>query len=188
MTVGPGSPGGRRHGKRKREIIRNWRESVKKPSIKQRGTRLRPLVLASTSRYRAALLDRLARFRERHHPWLERDALHAALAGVHGEDWRQWPAALRQPRFPAPELAARHRLTIERYTVERTTWRVRNGLSLTEAAAALGMTTRTVSAYGSGERPVPRYIVLACKGWEAERRTASPKAAKHTGRRAKAAA
>jgi DNA-binding XRE family transcriptional regulator len=49
-------------------------------------------------------------------------------------------------------------------------WRARHGLSLSEAARALGMTPRTMSAYGSGSRPVPRYIALACKGWEAEQR------------------
>lgn len=48
-------------------------------------------------------------------------------------------------------------------------WRARNGLSLAQAAEALGMTARTMSAYGSGNRPVPRYIALAVKGWEAER-------------------
>jgi len=47
-------------------------------------------------------------------------------------------------------------------------WRARHGLSLKEAAAALGITGRTVSAYGTNKRPVPRYIALACKGWEAE--------------------
>ena len=47
-------------------------------------------------------------------------------------------------------------------------WRARNGLSLTAAAKALGLTPRTISAYGTGERPVPRYIALACKGWEQE--------------------
>ena len=47
-------------------------------------------------------------------------------------------------------------------------WRARHGLSLNQAAEALGMTTRTMSAYGTGARPVPRYITLACKGWEAE--------------------
>jgi hypothetical protein len=46
-------------------------------------------------------------------------------------------------------------------------WRVRHGLSLKAAAAALGMTTRTMSAYGTGARPVPRYVALACQGWEA---------------------
>lgn len=47
-------------------------------------------------------------------------------------------------------------------------WRAKNGLSLKDAAAALGMTPRTMSAYGTGARPVPRYVALACKGWEAE--------------------
>jgi DNA-binding XRE family transcriptional regulator len=51
-------------------------------------------------------------------------------------------------------------------------WRARHGLSLAEAAKALGMTPRTMSAYGTGKRPVPRYIALACKGWEAERENA----------------
>ena len=46
-------------------------------------------------------------------------------------------------------------------------WRARHGLSLTQAAQALGLSIRTVSAYGSGARPVPRYMALACKGWEA---------------------
>jgi len=48
-------------------------------------------------------------------------------------------------------------------------WRAKNGLTLAQAAQALGMTTRTMSAYGTGARPVPRYIALAVKGWEAER-------------------
>lgn len=49
-------------------------------------------------------------------------------------------------------------------------WRLRNGLSLADAAQALGMTTRTMSAYGTGARAVPLYIALACKGWETEHR------------------
>jgi len=53
-------------------------------------------------------------------------------------------------------------------------WRARHGLSLSEAAKALGMTPRTISAYGSGKRPVPRYIALACKGWEAEHESKTP--------------
>jgi hypothetical protein len=48
-------------------------------------------------------------------------------------------------------------------------WRARNGLSLAEAAKALGMSARTINAYGRGVRPIPRYVVLACKGWDAER-------------------
>jgi Protein of unknown function (DUF2442) len=47
-------------------------------------------------------------------------------------------------------------------------WRSHNGLTLPQAAEALGMTVRTMSAYGTGARPVPRYVALACKGWEVE--------------------
>jgi hypothetical protein len=48
-------------------------------------------------------------------------------------------------------------------------WQDRNGLSLTEAAEAIGMTRRTASQYRTGARPVPRTVLLALKGWEAER-------------------
>lgn len=47
-------------------------------------------------------------------------------------------------------------------------WRLRHGLSLTDAGAALGLTARTVSAYGTGARPIPKTVLLACKGWETE--------------------
>ena len=49
-----------------------------------------------------------------------------------------------------------------------TVWRIRNGLSLAAASRELGVTIRTVSAYGSGARPIPRTVQLACIGWEAE--------------------
>lgn len=49
-------------------------------------------------------------------------------------------------------------------------WRSRNGLSLAVAAEALGLTSRTVSAYGTGARPVPKTVLLACEGWEARQR------------------
>jgi Protein of unknown function (DUF2442) len=48
-------------------------------------------------------------------------------------------------------------------------WRLRHGLSLAKAAEALGLSRRMVAYYSSGEKPVPRAILLACKGWEAER-------------------
>jgi DNA-binding XRE family transcriptional regulator len=60
-------------------------------------------------------------------------------------------------------------------------WRARHGLSLAEAARALGMTPRTMSAYGTGKRPVPRYIALACKGWEAEQRSKFPETIQKSG-------
>jgi len=56
--------------------------------------------------------------------------------------------------------------------VEFIRWRWRNGLSLTNAAEALGLSRRQVAYYASGEHEVPRTVLLACKGWEAERRAA----------------
>ena len=48
-------------------------------------------------------------------------------------------------------------------------WRWRHGLSLSAAAEALGLSRRMVAYYASGEREVPRTVLLACKGWESER-------------------
>ena len=45
-------------------------------------------------------------------------------------------------------------------------WMVRNGLSLSAAANALGITRRTVMYYHGGYKPIPIYIKLACLGWE----------------------
>lgn len=47
-------------------------------------------------------------------------------------------------------------------------WRLRHGLSLSGAADALGISRRMVAYYSNGDKPVPRPILLACKGWEAE--------------------
>jgi hypothetical protein len=57
--------------------------------------------------------------------------------------------------------------------VEFIRWRWRYGLSLSGAAEALGLSRRQVAYYVSGERPVPRTVLLACKGWEAERHVAA---------------
>lgn len=47
-------------------------------------------------------------------------------------------------------------------------WRLKHGLSLTKAAEALGLSRRMVAYYSNGEKPVPRPVLLACKGWEVE--------------------
>ncbi len=47
-------------------------------------------------------------------------------------------------------------------------WRLRHGLSLSKAADALGLSRRTVAYYSNGERKIPKPILLACRGWEAE--------------------
>lgn len=67
-------------------------------------------------------------------------------------------------------LEAMHQAATDEDTRTFLAWRLRNGLSLADAARALGMTTRTMSSYGTGARPVPHYIALACKGWEVENR------------------
>lgn len=57
--------------------------------------------------------------------------------------------------------------------VEFMRWRWRHGLSLTQAAEALDLSRRQVAYYASGERPVPRYVLLALKGWEVEHEDAA---------------
>jgi len=47
-------------------------------------------------------------------------------------------------------------------------WQDRHGLSLAQAAAALGVSRRTASQYRTGMRPVPRTVLLALRGWEVE--------------------
>lgn len=52
--------------------------------------------------------------------------------------------------------------------IEFRRWQERNRLSLSAAAEAIGVTRRTASQYRTGARPVPRTVLLACKGWEVE--------------------
>ena len=49
-------------------------------------------------------------------------------------------------------------------------WRLANGLSLAKTAEALGLARRTVAYYSNGDRPVPKTVLLACKGWDATHR------------------
>ena len=44
-----------------------------------------------------------------------------------------------------------------------------NGLTLEQAADALGISRRMLIYYRDGEKPIPRSIWLACLGWEAVR-------------------
>jgi hypothetical protein len=45
-------------------------------------------------------------------------------------------------------------------------WRLKHGLSLNGAAEALGLSRRTIAYYSNGDRPVPKTVLLACRGWE----------------------
>ncbi len=48
-------------------------------------------------------------------------------------------------------------------------WLQESGLTLTQAAEALGVSRRMMTYYRDGEKPIPRSIWLACLGWEAVR-------------------
>lgn len=97
-------------------------------------------------------------------------AVFATATLIEGEGWAvTWPLPDIQIGADTLWLDAQAQQAPDENTRAFAQWRVRHGLSLQQAAEALGLTPRTVSAYGTGTRPVPRYIVLACKGWEAER-------------------
>lgn len=52
-------------------------------------------------------------------------------------------------------------------------WLHDTGLTLEQAAEALGISRRMLIYYRDGEKPIPRSIWLACLGWEAVRPTGS---------------
>src|SRR3972149_764148 len=88
---------------------------------------------------------------------------------VEGEGWTvEWPALDIQIGADTLGLDAQAQNAPDENTRLFARWRARHGLSLTEAAKALGMTPRTMSAYGSGSRPVPPYMPLARKRGGAE--------------------
>jgi hypothetical protein len=88
---------------------------------------------------------------------------------IPGEGWAvEWPDLDIQIGADTLWLDAQAQNAPDENTRVFAEWRSKNHLSLSAAAAALGMTPRTISAYGTGKRAVPLYIALACKGWEAE--------------------
>ena len=65
-------------------------------------------------------------------------------------------------------------------------WMKRNALSLAAASKALHLTRRTIIYYSTGAKPIPMYMGLACKGWEAmqrPRRSAAKSSARPAERR-----
>ena len=90
---------------------------------------------------------------------------------IPGEGWTvTWPESDIQIGADTLWLDALEQSARDENTRSFLAWRARHGLSLKDAANALGLTPRTISAYGTGSRHVPRTVVLACKGWEAEQR------------------
>lgn len=126
------------------------------------------LTFVDGSVFTVSLADEFDRF-----PGLRplRDA--AVFAGatlIAGEGWTvEWPDHDIQIGADTLWLDAQAQNAPDENTRIFAQWRARHGLSLSQAAAALGMTPRSMSAYGTGARPVPRTVALACKGWEAER-------------------
>ena len=104
----------------------------------------------------------LARLRDQ--PAFRRVRLQEAGWGV------EWPDLDIQVGADTLWLDAQAQNAVDENTRTFARWRARHGLSLAQAAAALGVSTRTLSAYGTGRRPVPRYMALACAGWEHEQR------------------
>jgi uncharacterized protein DUF2442 len=96
------------------------------------------------------------------------------FASVRVEEWGhavEWSAA--DIGIPADAL---YRLSKEQKgdafpTKKFNAWMKRHDLSLSAAAQALHLTRRTIIYYSTGAKPIPAYIGLACKGWEAAQRT-----------------
>ncbi|HEY4214453.1 MAG TPA: DUF2442 domain-containing protein [Steroidobacteraceae bacterium] len=101
-----------------------------------------------------------------------RDAAVFAKAHV-GEDGHSvaWPGDIDMGAGRLFEMALEQSGRMD--TVEFHRWRWRNGLSLTAAAEALGISRRQVAHYISAEQEVPCTVLLACKGWEVEHHAAA---------------
>jgi hypothetical protein len=83
----------------------------------------------------------------------------------------EWPGDIDIGADTLWELALEQNGRADAVTFIR--WRWKHGLSLTAAAEALGLSRRQVAYYASGEHVVPRTVLLACKGWEADRPAAA---------------
>ena len=76
---------------------------------------------------------------------------------IAGKGWAvEWLEQDIQIGADTLRLDAQARNAVDENTRIFTQWRSHNGLPLPQAAKALGMTVRTMSAYGTGARPVPR--------------------------------
>jgi hypothetical protein len=104
-------------------------------------------------------------------PLRDPEAFSRAIVGEYGweAEWPRFDIQIGADTLFADMLDQNSTTPADRFTV----WRIRNGLSLAAAGRELGITVRTVSAYGSGARPIPRTVQLACLGWEEEQRRKS---------------
>jgi hypothetical protein len=102
---------------------------------------------------------------------LQGPKLFARVALGEGGHSIEWPGELDIGADTLWELALEQNGRAD--AAEFIRWRWKHGLSLTKAAEALGISRRSVAYYASGEEPVPRYILLACRGWEVEQEAAA---------------
>ena len=82
----------------------------------------------------------------------------------------EWPAMDQGLPIETLLRLAREQLGTAFPTADFNTWMKRNGLSLTTAAQALGLSRGTIIDYNTGQKPIPIHIGLACEGWEVRHR------------------
>lgn len=95
----------------------------------------------------------------------------AVFAKVRVDDWGhalEWPKGLDMGADRLYELS-REQAGLPTAS-QFNEWMEQHHLSLTDAANVLGMTRRMMTYYRTGSRPIPKVVMLACKGWVAESR------------------
>ncbi|QQE90450.1 DUF2442 domain-containing protein [Azotobacter chroococcum] len=91
-----------------------------------------------------------------------------ACAALGDDGWTvEWPALDIQIGADTLYLDALAQAAPDENTRIFIGWRSRTGFGLEQAASALGVAARTISRYSNGREVVPRYLALACMGWEA---------------------
>jgi len=80
---------------------------------------------------------------------------------IEGEGWSVvWPALDIQIGADTLWPDAQAQNAVDENSRVFVQWRARNRLSLSAVAKALGLTPRTISAYGTGARPVPPVVTI----------------------------
>ncbi|MBV9122306.1 MAG: DUF2442 domain-containing protein [Planctomycetes bacterium] len=77
-----------------------------------------------------------------------------------------------------PATAIEHLASEAMQTSDFRSWLEKNRLTLDAAATQLGISRRLAAYYASGEKPIPRYIALACAYLDSKF-SSSPRAALH---------
>ncbi|KJZ33199.1 DUF2442 domain-containing protein [Pseudomonas fluorescens] len=114
-------------------------------------------------------------------PLQAQDAFEGAALGDDG--WSvEWPDLDIQIGADTLYLGALAQNSPDENTRTFIEWRARTGLSLNQAAEALGVSARSITRYSSGREAVPRSLALACLGWDfLQQQSTSTRAAETTG-------